>query len=268
MLRELYQSASFTGDEWKRLVIGNDTRHFNVDNFNLEALSAGLPFDGATTSYETDPARLQQTLASASYFLYEEDREQESPFNRLGAEAIAAVRSDANFAEIGTRSLPDGGLLHLFRKVPVDPLRQERAFLPAGLDSLPDCTVDFDGKLELSGLSMRRTGKAIEVKYRWRCRKRVERNYWCFTHILDEKGNIVGYLDHPILRGDPPTSQWAEGSVGIERLQFKLPGTATLDAFRLRLGVFQKESGDRLPIASSGFPLADSGSAAVTPLVR
>ena len=132
VLRELYQSAKFTGDERKKLAIGNDTLHFNVDNFNLEALSAGLPFDGASTAYETDPSRMQQTLASASYFLYKEGREQESPFNSLGAEAIAAVRPDANFAEMGTRSLPDGGLLHLFRKVPADRLRQERAFLPPG----------------------------------------------------------------------------------------------------------------------------------------
>src|ERR1019366_3016005 len=144
-----------------------------------------------------------------------------------------------------------------------DRLRQVGAFLAPGLDRLADCSVTFGGKLELTGLSMRQTAQSIEVQYRWRCLKPVERNYWCFTHILDERGNIVGYLDHPVLKSDPPTSQWAEGSVGIERLQFQLPETVTPDAFRLRLGLFQKESGDRLPIASSGFPLAYSASSAV-----
>ena len=268
VLHDLYASARFTGGERKRLVVANDTLHFNIDNFALAALADRLPFDGETTAYETDPARLRQTLASASYFLFKDGGEPESPFNRLGGEAIAAVRADPNFTEIGTRRLPDGSLLHVFRNTPVDRFRQEGAFLTPGLDSLTACSVIFDGKLELNGLSMERRGQTIEVKYRWRSLTRVDRNYWAFTHILDEKGAIVGYLDHPILKGEPPTAQWTEGSVAVERLQFTLPPDVRPEAFRLRLGLFHRESGDRLPIASSTFPLADSQTAAVTPLVK
>lgn len=268
VLHDLYGSARFTGGERKRLVVANDTLHFNIDNFALAALADRLPFDGETTAYETDPARLRQTLAASSYFLFKDGGDPESPFNRLGAEAIAAVRSDANFAEMGTRRLPDGSLLHLFRNTPVSRFRQEGAFLAPGLDALTACSVNFDGKLELTGLSMERRGQTIEVKYRWLSRQRVARDYWSFTHILDEKGAIVGYLDHPILKGEPPTAQWTEGSIALERLQFTLPPHVWSGAFRLRLGLFHRESGDRLPIASSSFPLADSNTAAVTPLVK
>ena len=267
VLHELHGNAKWMGGEHKRLVVGSDTAHFNLDNLMLAAMSERMPFDGATTAYETDPARLRQTLAAASYFLYKDGGEEESPFNRLGAEALAAVRSNVSFAEVGTRRLPDGGLLHLFRNTPSDRSSQVNTFIPPGLDSLTDCSVKFDGKLELSGLSTRRTAQTISVQYRWRCLKRVQRDYWCFTHVLDERGNIVGYLDHPVMKGDPPTSNWADGSVAIERLQFTLPEAAT-GGYRLRLGLFHKESGDRLPISASSFPLADAGTAAVTPLAK
>jgi hypothetical protein len=268
VLQELYQGAKWKGGERKRLVVGNDTEHFNLDNLGLEARSGNLPFDGAATAYETDPRRLRETLAAASYFLYKDGSEKESPFNRLGAEAIAAVRADANFAETGTRLLPDGSLLHLFENNHAGRVREMREFLAPGFDSVPDCSVTFDGKLGLSGLSTRKTGRTIEVRYRWRCLKPVQGNYWCFTHILDEQGNIVGYLDHPVMKGDPPTSQWTQGSIAIEQLQFTLPEMSKEGAYRLRLGLFCKESGDRLPITASGFPLADSGTAAVSPLAK
>jgi hypothetical protein len=264
ILQELYESAKWTGGERKLLVIGNDAHHFNADNLTLAALAGRLPLDIGTTAYETDKISLRRPLASASYFLYKEGGEPDSPFNTLGAEALAIVRGDANFTEMASRTFPDGGTIHLFQSTAGDRLRQVGAFLAPGLDRLADCSVTFGGKLELTGLSMRQTAQSIEVQYRWRCLKPVERNYWCFTHILDERGNIVGYLDHPVMRNSPPTSQWAEGSVAIERLQFPLPAAQKPEAFRLRLGLFQKESGDRLPITSSSFPLTDAGTAAVT----
>ena len=264
VLQELYQSAKWSGGERKRVVVGNDTRNFNLDNLSLAALAERLPFDWDTTAYETDLANLRRTLSSASYFLSRDGGERESAFNRLSGEALAAVRSDSNFAEVGTRRLPDGSSLHIYRRSQL----QQGILVPPEFDALVDCSVNFDGKLELSGLAMRRTGQTIEVKYRWRCLRPVPRNYWCFTHILDERGNIIGYLDHPVLKGDPPTSQWTAGSVAIERLQFTLPDAVKPDSFRLRLGLFHKESGDRLPITSSNFPLADGGTSTVTPLAK
>jgi len=268
MLQDLYTSARWTGEERKRLVTGTDAQHCNADNLTLAALAAGLPFDIGTTAYETSTDSLRQSLASASYFLYEEGGTPDSPFNALGGEAIAIVRGDANFTEMDTRTLPDGGTIHLFQNTSNDRLRQAGAFIPPGLDRLDECSVTFEGKLELSGLSMRRTAEGIEVQYRWRCLKPVPRNYWCFTHILDERGNVVGYLDHPIMKGDPPTSRWPAGSVAIERVLFPLSVGQLPGAYRLRLGLFHKESGERLPVTASSFPLADSNTAAVTPLSK
>jgi hypothetical protein len=247
-----------------RLLVGNDTEHFNADNVALAALEQRLPFDISTTAYEIDKTRLMRTLSSASYFLYKEGGEADSPFNSLGSQAYAAARTDGKFTEIASGPLPDGGRIHVFQGLSADRFGQMGAFLAPGMDRLGDCSVVFDGKLELNGLSLRRTAEGLEVQYRWRCLKPVARDYWCFTHILDEHGKIIGYLDHPLMKNEPPTSRWTEGNVAIERLQFPLPAAQEPQSYRLRLGLFHKESGDRLPIIASSLPVTDSNTAAVT----
>ena len=136
-----------------------------------------------------------------------------------------------------------------------------RAYLAAGIDRIPDCNVTFDGKLQLTGLSIERTQETLAVKYRWRCLQPVDRDYWCFTHIVDGQGAVAGYLDHPILNGEPPTSRWKEGDVVIERLLFRF--SKLQPPYRLRLGLFHRESGERLRVNASGFPLTDGGTAAI-----
>lgn len=264
ILTDIYRATRFTGGERKRLVVGTDSERFNADNLALAALESQLPFDVSTTAYETDLGTLLRLLDSASYFVYKEGGKPGSPFNRLGSDAIKAVREGGRFVELPTsRDLPDGGIAHVFQSVSPSRLVRNGAFLPAGINDVPDCHVTFDGKLELSGLSVLRTAEGMEVKYRWRCLKPVNRDYWCFTHIVDQQGKIVGYLDHPLLNGEPPTSLWKEGDIAIERLLFRLPAARKSETYHLRLGLFHRASGERLPITAGGFPLTDGNTAAV-----
>jgi hypothetical protein len=101
------------------------------------------------------------------------------------------------------------------------------------------------------------------VKYRWLCLKPVDRDYWCFTHVIDPRGNIAGYLDHSILNGEPPTSMWREGDVAIKILMFRSSGIQNGESYRLRLGLFDRESGERLLISTTDFPLTDNQTAAI-----
>jgi hypothetical protein len=70
-------------------------------------------------------------------------------------------------------------------------------------------------------------------------------------------------LDHQILNSDPPTSRWREGDTAIEKLSFRFTGTQKGESYHLRLGVFDRASGERLPITASDFPLTDTGTATV-----
>jgi Dolichyl-phosphate-mannose-protein mannosyltransferase len=269
ILTDIYRADKWSGGERKRVIIGTDNVTFNADNIALAALETQLPFDVRTTAYETDESTLLPLLDSAAYFIYKEGGEPGSPFNRLRSEAINAVREGGRFMELPTpRELPDGGIVHIFRSVSSRRFESTGAFLRAGIDlagmdAVPDSHVTFDGKLELTGCAMRRTAQGLEVRYRWRCLKPTSRDYWCFTHIVDQQGKIAGYLDHAIVEGEPPTSLWREGDVAIETLLFRLSDTRETGPYQLRLGLFHRASGDRLPITGSDLPATYGNTAAV-----
>jgi hypothetical protein len=259
ILADLYRAAKFQGGERKTLLLGSDSVRFNSDNFELAVVEQRLPFQVRTTAYETELNTLIPLVDSAAYFLYVEGGWPVSPFNTRAADAVKEVRESGRFTELPiARQLPDGGIAHVFANT-----SSNGAFVRAGLDSAEDCSVVFDGKLQLTGLSIERTAEGLDVKYRWRCLKPLDRAYWCFTHIVDRKGAVAGYLDHQILNGDPPTSLWREGDTATEKLSFRFSGTQKEESYRLSLGVFDRASGVRLPVTASDFPLADERTATV-----
>ncbi|MBI3681435.1 MAG: glycosyltransferase family 39 protein [Acidobacteria bacterium] len=265
ILSGIHQLARFTGSERKLLIVGTDSPHFNANNFELAAVGKKLPFQVATTAYETDLSALVSTLDSTAYFVYKEGGEPEAPFfNPLGSAALKQVREGGRFAELPmARKLPDGGVARVFANLGPNRFLRAGAFLSAGMNAVPDCNVTFAGKLQLTGLSFQPTAEGLEVKYRWRCLRPVDRNYWCFTHVVDRGGNVIGYLDHQILDGEPPLRMWKEGDLAIERLLLRSPAIHSGESYRLRLGLFDKESGKRLPVSSSEFPVVDQQTAAV-----
>jgi len=195
--------------------------------------------------------------------IYKEGGELDSPINTGRDAVIAEARGSGRFVELPIASkLPDGGVAHVLANVSPGTHARSSAFLAAGLENVRDCKVTFDERLQLTGLSAVTTPDTLEVTYRWRCLRPVQRDYWCFTHILDSKGAIAGYLDHQILAGDPPTTAWKPGDSAIEKLTFRLTGQ-NAGPYRLRLGVFDRASGDRLHISASEFPLADDGTSTV-----
>ena len=116
------------------------------------------------------------------------------------------------------------------------------AFVSAGLNPIADCDVTFAGKLQLTGLSAQLTAAGLEVKYRWRCLKPVDLEYWCFTHFLDARGNLAGYLGSP----DP---EWRSAHDDLEgrRRRHRASGVPNPGGSSIRI----PESGFRFPAAGS-----------------
>ena len=265
LLSEVSRRTKFTGRERKSVILGTDSVRFNVNNFELAAVEKRLPFQIATTSYDTDLPTLLSTLDSTEYFIYKEGGERDEPsFNTLGEAALKEVRQGGRFVELPiARKLPDGGIAHVYTNLWLNRFIQTGTFLRAGIETIPKCNVTFTGKLQLTGLSIQRTLEGLEVKYRWLCLRPVDRDYWCFTHIVDPRGNVAGYLDHPILNGEPSTTMWKGGDVAIEKLLFRSPELQSGESYHLRLGLFDRDSGERLPITKSDFPLTDNQTAAI-----
>jgi hypothetical protein len=267
ILLDLYHRSKFSGGERKVVLVGTDKAHFNADNFKLTAAQRRLPFDIETTAYAADQGALLPFLDAAAFFIYKEGGAPEVTFFNLQGDAAARlVRENGRFLEIlPPRTLPDGGVVRVFEDLSHGHFVRAGAFLPEAMDQMPAARVTFGDRLQLTGFSMRRTPEGLEVQYRWRALQRIDRDFWCFVHVLGPAGDtILWKLDHPLLDGKPPVSQWLAGDTGVERLVLPLPPGAP-DDLRLRFGVYLPQSGAgsgaRLPINASSFPMAEEGTA-------
>jgi 4-amino-4-deoxy-L-arabinose transferase-like glycosyltransferase len=262
ILADLYRVSKFNGGDRRTVLLGTNSVRFNADNFTLAAVAGRLPLGIGTTAFIRDPNEVAEAVNGASYFVYKEGGERdEQNFNTVREIAVKQARDGGRFTELLSRALPDGSIAHVLTNT-TPGKRAVGAFLHAGLDEIPTCKVTFADRLQLTGIGVSRSRQGLEVKYRWRAIQPMDRDYWCFTHVVDQKGNVIGYLDHPILNGDPPTSLWKAGDVAVESLVFPLPENDR-GAYRLRVGVFHRESGERLPITESTFPVIQNHTAAI-----
>ena len=185
----------------------------------------------------------------------------------IGRAAITLVSADPRFREFMFATLPDGSYLHVLEALepPAEQRLTQGGALAEKIGGLPDCSVRFGDGIELTGLSLQRVPGGIEASYRWHSWKRIPRNYWSFGHILDAQGRVLAYLDHAILP-QTPTSRWEVGEGAIEKFVVGISANGTAVPRAVRLGVFDRQSGDRMPILFSTFPLADAATSTVVPI--
>jgi len=245
----------------ERVLLGSDSVRFNADNFGLAATSLRLPLEFSSTAYDNDPSVLISRVNSTSYFVYKDGGEADTPnFNVLGKTAIQEVRASASFRELAIAPvLPDGGVARVFVNEALGRGARNSAFESSDLGPIEQCNVTFADRIGLTGCSIVDSAQGLDLRLRWKSLRPVERDYWCFIHVLDRSGRVVGQMDHQILRGHPPTREWKPGDVSLEKLFF----ASKERPLRFRLGLFEPSSGDRLPISSSAFPLADRQTAAI-----
>jgi 4-amino-4-deoxy-L-arabinose transferase-like glycosyltransferase len=224
------------------ILLGTNSITFNVDNFTLAAVQQRLALDIETTAYITDASVAAEAMSRAAYFVYEDGGVPDQPnFNTFKEFAVKQARDSGRFVELLSRPLPDGGIARVFAAKQSSP------------EELPTCKVTFADQLQLIGISASRIALGIEVKYKWLRLKPLDRDYWCFTHVVDAKGNVVGYLDHRL------------NDAAIETRVFRLPDGDS-GTYELRVGIYHPQSGDRLPITESMFPLTQKNTAAVIPV--
>ena len=254
------------------LLVGSDRIFFNANNVELSAIAHQLPFDVQATAHEKDWNALQHRLEEASFFLYKEGGEEESPaFNPYFGRLVRYVREDDRFSEIAYgRRLPDGGVARIFKNSAPHASLANGAFISAGVEQPAEFSINLGEMIELTGLSVTRMADILDVRYRWRCLRPPDREYWCFTHILDPEGKVIGQLDHRLLDGDPSLRSWRPGDGALEELRFHIPPESSARHLLLRLGLYDPASGIRLRIAApqglaaSRFSLEDEATALLT----
>jgi hypothetical protein len=269
ILESIAAQAGFRPERKRVLMLGTDRASFNANNFELAVAVAGLPLDVTTAAYETSPRTALESLRSASLFLYEEGGRGESlHYNRFRDELIEEVQLRGNFIEIPCSiTLPDGGKARVFKNLAQYSYLLGGAFIPSGGEPAASPIANFSDRILLTELSVLTEPPLFSLKMRWQCLNPVERDYWCFVHILDEKGDVLGYLDHKILDGEPSMTSWRRSDTAVEYLRFRLRSPFAGGPVRLRVGLYHPATGERLGVAgftgspSSSVQLTDEGTA-------
>jgi hypothetical protein len=269
----LAANSSLRYGERELLLVGADRGAFNANNIELTVVALRLPFDVETTAHEKNFDTLRQRLTQASFYLYEEGGEPESRvFNPYAGDLARLVADGSRFRELPYgRRMPDGGTARLFKNLTAGPRVMAAAMMTSPATIPEEFAVDFGGVLALTGMSVTTTPEETTVKFRWRCRKPADRDYICFTHLINSDNRIVAQLDHPLLGGNPPLRAWRVGDGGEEEVRLRLPAGVAPAALRIRFGLYYPPSGERLRImplqqpAASRFSLADQATALLAP---
>jgi 4-amino-4-deoxy-L-arabinose transferase-like glycosyltransferase len=276
ILAAIWANTHVGPGEGQRILVGTDVSTLNADNVELTAIARQLPFQTGSTAHEPDLNTLLSRLEHSSFFLYKEGGEPElSAFNPYYERLVRQVRDDQQFSEVSRGwPWPDGGIVHLFKNLAIPSIPVRWAYLNSGLEQSADLEIPFGEMLSLTGLSASRLGDVLDVKYRWRCLKRPNREYKCFTHVLDSEGKVIGQLDHYVLGGEPAMRSWTPGDDAVEEMRFRIPEESSGKAIRLRIGLFDPVSGERLRIeiqpsrALPRFLMADGGTALMSDPVQ
>ena len=120
---------------------------------------------------------------------------------------------------------------------------------------------DLGGKVRLLGYNIEsgfRPGDNIHLILFWQCLEEMEQSYTVFTHLVDTGGNIVAQKDNPPVDGFYPTTKWEVGEIVRDQYDLVIPSDVPSGEYRLKVGMYLAETGERLNVLKDGVPSPDN----------
>jgi hypothetical protein len=143
-----------------------------------------------------------------------------------------------------------------------------------GLPTMPFATdVSFGGVIRLAGYAiapaMAPQGSPVRVTLSWQASGLPDTDETVFVHLVDAKGAIVAQADGPPGSAAEPTGTWEPGQVVTDVHTLVLPATVSAGAYHLQVGLYNLQTGVRLPATGPGLaPGADHADLAQDVLVQ
>ncbi len=118
---------------------------------------------------------------------------------------------------------------------------------------------DLDGQIRLLGYDLERSAEhELPIMLYWQAQTRPDASYTVFAQLLDLAGTVRAQVDAVPQAGGYPTNWWLPGEVVADPLTLQLPADAPHDlAYRLIAGLYDPESGDRLPVLGTGLDFVE-----------
>ena len=105
--------------------------------------------------------------------------------------------------------------------------------------------------LRLQGYDLLPIPQSPTLRLFWETGAGVTNDWTTYIHLTDAKGDIVAQFDGPPLAGLQPTGSWHSNAVYIDNLQLKLAAELAPGSYLLRIGLYDFNSGERLPFLPS-----------------
>lgn len=95
-------------------------------------------------------------------------------------------------------------------------------------------------------------GERLHLTLYWQAHVPPTRSYKVFAHLYDAQGQVVAQVDSIPMSWGYPTTEWQAGEVVEDRLQLPLAPELAPGRYQLFIGMYDAESGARLPLALDG----------------
>ena len=110
----------------------------------------------------------------------------------------------------------------------------------------------FDGRITLSGVTTKAAipGADLPVTLTWQPAQAISEDYVIFVHLLDAAGNLVASHDGRPDGGRFPTPSWQPDLAITDTHILPLPADLPPGTYTLRAGLYDPQSGARLPLTA------------------
>jgi hypothetical protein len=131
-------------------------------------------------------------------------------------------------------------------EMPIPP----RVFTPPPAQTEVDAT--FGDDLGLLGYSLEQGSDGLRVVFHWQALRRMDKSYKFFVHLYDvESDGVVAQADVVPRDWTYPTSWWEAEEIVSDEVLLPLSDVSP-GRYRLAVGVYHPETGERLPISAEG----------------
>lgn len=121
----------------------------------------------------------------------------------------------------------------------------------AEADPQHDVRAKFGEGIELLGYDIE-VGNPMQLVFYWQSETAVPDSYDVFVHLLDEQGEIVAQVDRKPVDGLVATDIWQPGDIIRDPVSLPLPADLPAGSYEMQLGVYLRESGERIPVDDLG----------------
>jgi len=132
--------------------------------------------------------------------------------------------------------------------------------LDSGHDISPSnrVNVQVDHNFTLHGYDLNQIGAEVNLALYWRNQDKPATDYTVFTQLLGPDWQVWAQWDNPPQAGRYPTSQWQAQDRVIDRYTLTIPDDAPHGNYKLLIGMYDPQTGTRLPITRHGQPQPDN----------